>query len=45
MSCSAWTFCAKLVGRSHLVSAQRGFFVPGDPGTPQLLGNPGDAKS
>ena len=28
-------------GMSHLIGTQRGFFVPGEPGIPEILGNPG----
>ena len=32
---------AKLAGRSHLMRAQLGFFVPGEPGTPKIQRDPG----
>ena len=35
---SAWIFSPTLTQHSHLMSTQRGFFVPGEPGTPQLQG-------
>ena len=40
----AWIFCPTLTRHSHLMSTHRGFFVPGDPGTPQLSENPGDGE-
>ena len=41
--CWSWlVLCyARLARRSHLRSAHRGCFLLGDPGTPELPGNPG----
>ena len=41
---SPWKSSAEVSRNRDLMSAQRGFFVPGDPGTPQLPRNPGNGK-
>ena len=40
----AWIFGPALTQHRHLMSTHRGFFMPGDPGTRELPGNPGGGE-
>ena len=41
---SPWKSSAEVSRHRDLMSAHSGFFVPGDPGTLQLPGNPGNGR-
>ena len=42
---SPWKSSAEVNRHRDLMSAQRGFFVPGDPVTPRLPGKPGNGEN